>query len=79
LESPATLPLFKSVAERPFTLNPILSPGIAYVRDTWCISTDFTYDLAPVGAKVMDIPDFIIPVSTLPVATVPILLILYTS
>jgi len=30
---PATFPLLISLTERPLTLNPTLSPGIAYVKD----------------------------------------------
>jgi hypothetical protein len=54
----------------------MLLPGMAYYSASWCISTDLTYDLAPDGAKVTDIPGLMMPVSTLPTATVPILLIL---
>lgn len=72
LESEPTLPLLISLVERPLTLNPTLSPGIASVKASWCISTDLTSDETPYGAKTTTIPGFKTPVSTLPTGTVPI-------
>ncbi len=40
LNSPHTSPLFNCLVETPFTLKPMLSPGIAYLSYSWCISID---------------------------------------
>mmetsp|Transcript_22696 Transcript_22696/g.47894 ORF Transcript_22696/g.47894 Transcript_22696/m.47894 type:complete len:212 (-) Transcript_22696:795-1430(-) len=72
LESEATYPLLSSLTETFLTLNPTLSPGMAWSRDSWCISTDLTSVVSPPGAKTTTIPGLMIPVSTLPTGTVPI-------
>merc|ERR1712121_348109 len=51
LESEATNPLFSSLTETFLTLKPTLSPGTASVKASWCISTDLTSVVGPVGAK----------------------------
>ncbi|KAG6551214.1 hypothetical protein Mapa_007450 [Marchantia paleacea] len=79
LESEATNPRFKSFTATFFTLNPTLSPGKASNRASWCISTDLTSVVSPVGAKHTSIPGLITPVSTRPTGTVPMPPILYTS
>jgi hypothetical protein len=61
-----------SVTDIPFTLNPILSPGIASANYSWCISTVLQSPYIPFGANVICIPGLITPVSTLPTGTVPI-------
>eukprot|EP01018_Ginkgo_biloba_P002274 Gb_22925 [translate_table: standard] len=71
LESDATYPRFKSLTATFFTLKPTLSPGKASCRASWCISTDLTSVVSPVGPKVTSIPGFRTPVSTLPTGTVP--------
>lgn len=68
----ATFPLLISLTEIPLTLKPTLSPGPASVNYSWCISTDFTSVIIQEGAKQIDIPGLMIPVSTLPTGTVPI-------
>merc|ERR1711990_521628 len=45
LLSEATLPRLISLTETFLTLNPTLSPGSAWERDSWCISTDFSGQL----------------------------------
>uniref|UniRef100_A0A7C9CLT8 Uncharacterized protein n=1 Tax=Opuntia streptacantha TaxID=393608 RepID=A0A7C9CLT8_OPUST len=79
LESEATKPRLRSFTATFFTLNPTLSPGRASGRASWCISTDLTSVVRPVGPKVTTIPGFNTPVSTRPTGTVPIPPILYTS
>mmetsp|Transcript_56032 Transcript_56032/g.132142 ORF Transcript_56032/g.132142 Transcript_56032/m.132142 type:complete len:216 (-) Transcript_56032:603-1250(-) len=79
LESEATLPRRISLTETFFTLKPTLSPGTAWGRDSWCISTDLTSVVTLAGAKVTTWPGLRIPVSTRPTGTVPIPPILYTS
>ncbi len=79
LASEATFPLLTSFTEIFLTLKPTLSPGIASVNYSWCISTDLHSVYTPTGAKKIVIPGFKIPVSTLPTGTVPIPPILYTS
>ncbi|KAG6557673.1 hypothetical protein Mapa_000436 [Marchantia paleacea] len=78
-ESEATKPRFRSFTATFLTLNPTLSPGSASVSASWCISTDFTSVVSPVGAKHTSMPGLITPVSTRPTGTVPIPPILYTS
>lgn len=68
----ATNPLLISLTEIPLTLNPTLSPGIASVNYSWCISTDLISVTTLAGAKQTVIPGLMIPVSTLPTGTVPI-------
>lgn len=72
LESEQTFPLLISLVDKPLTLNPTLSPGIASVKASWCISTDLTSVDTPYGANTTTIPGFKTPVSTLPTGTVPI-------
>uniref|UniRef100_A0A0A9DWI7 Uncharacterized protein n=1 Tax=Arundo donax TaxID=35708 RepID=A0A0A9DWI7_ARUDO len=79
LELEATYPRFRSLTATFFTLNPTLSPGRASCIDSWCISTDFTSVVRPLGPKVTTIPGFRTPVSTRPTGTVPMPPILYTS
>ncbi|KAG6557671.1 hypothetical protein Mapa_000434 [Marchantia paleacea] len=79
LESEATKPRFSSFTATFLTLNPTLSPGSASVSASWCISTDFTSVVRPVGAKHTSIPGLMTPVSTRPTGTVPMPPILYTS
>jgi len=72
LLSEQTFPLLISLVDKPLTLNPTLSPGIASGKASWCISTDLTSVDTPYGAKTTIIPGFKTPVSTLPTGTVPI-------
>ena len=76
---PATSPLLISFLPTPLTLNPMLSPGSASGKVSWCISIDFTSPDAPAGSKITLSPCFIIPVSTLPTGTVPTPVMEYTS
>ena len=70
--SEATKPRFKSLVERPLTLKPTLSPGLASGNDSWCISTDLTSADKSEGAKKTTMPGLMTPVSTRPTGTVPI-------
>ena len=72
LLSPVTFPRRISLTDTFLMLKPTLSPGRASVRDSWCISTDFTSVVRLGGAKVTTMPGFRIPVSTRPTGTVPI-------
>merc|ERR1712187_594143 len=56
-----------------------LSPGLALGSCSWCISTLLHSAVSPVGANMIFMPGFKIPVSTRPTGTVPIPWILYTS
>ncbi|KAK3028160.1 hypothetical protein RJ639_038684 [Escallonia herrerae] len=72
LEFEATYPRLRSLTATFLTLNPTLSPGRASRRASWCISTDLTSVVRPVGPKVTTIPGLMVPVSTRPTGTVPI-------
>ena len=51
-------------------LNPTLSPGTAWERDSWSISTDFTSMENWTGAKLKSIPGLMTPVFTRPTGRV---------
>uniref|UniRef100_A0A6N2LSH8 Uncharacterized protein n=1 Tax=Salix viminalis TaxID=40686 RepID=A0A6N2LSH8_SALVM len=51
-EFEATKPRFRSFTATFLTLNPTLSPGRASWSASWCISTDLTSVVSPVGPKV---------------------------
>ena len=72
LVSEQTLPRLISLTDTFLTLKPTLSPGSAFSRAWWCISTDLTSVVTLTGAKLTTIPGFNKPVSTRPTGTVPI-------
>ncbi|BAA30592.1 156aa long hypothetical protein [Pyrococcus horikoshii OT3] len=82
---PATSPLLISFLLTPLTLNPMLSPGRASWRGSWCISMLLTspciglWKIVDAGSKITTSPTLSLPVSTLPTGTVPTPLIEYTS
>ncbi|CAN0881327.1 hypothetical protein LINGRAHAP2_LOCUS14173 [Linum grandiflorum] len=79
LELDATYPRLISFTATFLTLKPTLSPGRASCRASWCISTDLTSIVKPVGPKLTTILGLRTPVSTRPTGTVPMPPILYTS
>ncbi|KAF9676712.1 hypothetical protein SADUNF_Sadunf08G0031500 [Salix dunnii] len=60
-EFEATKPRFRSFTATFLTLNPTLSPGRASWSASWCISTDLTSVVSPVGPKVTTVPGLITP------------------
>ena len=61
------------------TLKPMLMPGVASWRASWCISVDLTSVVRPVDANVTTSLGLSAPVSTRPTGTVPMPPILNTS